>query len=225
MKKDDFLWGIVIAVLLAVIAIPVSREIFIRFTSLHPYVGGFVKFTILATMGELLALRIISGSWSKPAGLFFRMLVWGFLGIVIALIFTIFASGVKEAMSKGLLLGQGYPLAFAFLTSFFTNLIFAPTMMIFHRLTDTYIDLRYKNADKSVKLAEVINHVDWCGFFSFVICRTIPFFWIPAHTITFLLSPEYRVLMAAVLSLALGLILAFAKKKSVSGKAQRREKC
>jgi hypothetical protein len=32
--------------------------------------------------------------------------------------------------------------------------------------------------------------------------------------VTFLLPPEYRVLMAALLSIALGAILAFAKKKS-----------
>jgi hypothetical protein len=42
--------------------------------------------------------------------------------------------------------------------------------------------------------------------------KTIPIFWIPAHTITFLLPSEYRVLSAAFLSIALGTILAFAKK-------------
>jgi len=43
--------------------------------------------------------------------------------------------------------------------------------------------------------------------------KTIPMFWIPAHTITFLLPSEFRVLAAAFLSIALGAILAFAKKK------------
>jgi hypothetical protein len=36
---------------------------------------------------------------------------------------------------------------------------------------------------------------------------------IPAHTITFFLSAEYRVLRAAFLSTALGAILAFAKSR------------
>jgi hypothetical protein len=43
--------------------------------------------------------------------------------------------------------------------------------------------------------------------------KTIPFFWIPAHTLTFLLPSEYRVLAAAMLSIALGLILTITKKK------------
>ncbi|MCX7905011.1 MAG: Mpv17/PMP22 family protein, partial [Caloramator sp.] len=50
-------------------------------------------------------------------------------------------------------------------------------------------------------------------FISFVVLKTIPFFWIPAHTITFLLPSEYRVLMASFLSIALGAILSLAKRK------------
>ncbi|HWJ02684.1 MAG TPA: hypothetical protein VNU93_03325, partial [Verrucomicrobiae bacterium] len=67
-----------------------------------------------------------------------------------------------------------------------------------------------------VKLADVVNHIDWHGFISFVVLKTIPFFWIPAHTITFMLPTEYRVLTAAFLSIALGGILAFAKKQSTA---------
>lgn len=39
------------------------------------------------------------------------------------------------------------------------------------------------------------------------------FFWIPAHTITFLLPPDYQVLFAALLGIALGTILAIAGMK------------
>jgi len=42
---------------------------------------------------------------------------------------------------------------------------------------------------------------------------TIPFFWIPAHTITFLLPGEYRILFAAVLGIVLGVFLAVATMK------------
>jgi len=86
--------------------------------------------------------------------------------------------------------------------------------MVFHRLADTYIDMLHEKAGASVGLKDVVGRIDWKGFFLFVVCKTIPFFWIPAHTVTFLLPPEYRVLTAAGLSLALGLILAFAKKKN-----------
>ncbi|WP_321415721.1 Mpv17/PMP22 family protein [uncultured Desulfobacter sp.] len=40
--------------------------------------------------------------------------------------------------------------------------------------------------------------------------KTLPFFWIPAHTITFLLPPDFQVLFAAILGIVLGIILAVA---------------
>ena len=76
------------------------------------------------------------------------------------------------------------------------NLSFAPTMMAFHRITDTFIDLKVGNEGEKVTLGQVVKKIDWDGFVSFVLVKTIPIFWIPAHTITFLLPPEYRVLMA-----------------------------
>ena len=44
--------------------------------------------------------------------------------------------------------------------------------------------------------------------------KTIVFFWIPAHTVTFSLPPDFRVLMSAVLSLALGFILTIKPKNA-----------
>jgi hypothetical protein len=46
----------------------------------------------------------------------------------------------------------------------------------------------------------------------FVYKKTIPFFWIPAHTVTFLLPAEIRVLFAVVLSVVLGLLLTISAK-------------
>jgi hypothetical protein len=43
--------------------------------------------------------------------------------------------------------------------------------------------------------------------------KTIPFFWYPAHTITFLLPSEQRVLFAALLGIALGVLLALKNGK------------
>jgi len=48
---------------------------------------------------------------------------------------------------------------------------------------------------------------------NFVFKKTIPFFWYPAHTITFLLPVDYQVLFAAILGIALGTILAMASLK------------
>jgi len=85
--------------------------------------------------------------------------------------------------------------------------------MAFHRVADTYLDLKFNKDDAIVSFKQVLENIDWTGFVSFVVCRTIPFFWIPAHTITFSLPPEYRVLAAAFLGIALGAILGFAKKR------------
>ncbi len=223
MKRNDFLWMLLVTALFALIAIPQTRDVFISFTTAHPYIGGFSKFAVLATLGELIAIRFLTGRWTIPKGIVYKMVIWGFLGMVIVLIFGIFAAGVGGAMKNGLLPGNDSLFLFAFFTSAVMNLTFAPTMMIFHRITDTFIELKSKSADARLKIRDVVNVVNWRNFYSFVICKTIPLFWIPAHTITFMLSPEYRVLMAAMLSLALGLILAFAKKKAVLPAAKKAE--
>jgi len=214
LKKGDFIWLFSLAAFVAILVTPVTHKMFMKFTTEHAYLGGFIKFFLLATMGELLAIRIVTSDWNIPKGLLYRAFVWGLLGMVIVLIFRVFAAGTAGALANGFLPGGNSKFAFAFFVSFIMNLSFAPTMMAFHRITDTFIDLKYENKKGKVTLSDVVKRIDWDGFISFIIVRTIPIFWIPAHTITFLLPPEYRVLYAAFLSIALGAILAFAKKKN-----------
>lgn len=215
MKKYDGVWVLGIIVFFLILILPSSHAVFMAMTAIHPYLMGFVKFAILATMGELLALRIVQGDWKKPKGLIYRALIWGFLGMTFVLVFDLYATGVSGAIKKGLLPSFGGNLGFAFFTSALMNMLFGPTFMAFHRITDTYIDLGDGKLNRimKVKLKEVIKHIDWNGYVGFVVLKTIPFFWIPAHTLTFMLPPEYRVLAAAFLSIALGGILAFAKKR------------
>jgi hypothetical protein len=216
MKKFDFIWIAVLALIGTFLIYPDTHVIFLAATKAHPYIMGFVKVFILATMGELLAIRIMSGQWKKPFGLLYRAIIWGFFGMTFVVVFDIFAIGMSGVMEKGLMPFYENTFAFALFTSTFLNLIFAPTFMAFHRITDTYIDMgQGKLSDIfSVKLDQVISKIDWNNFISFVVLKTIPLFWIPAHTITFMLPSEYRVLMAAFLSIALGGILSFAKKKN-----------
>ncbi|MEA1975573.1 MAG: Mpv17/PMP22 family protein [Bacillota bacterium] len=213
MNKKDFLWGLALAIIITFLLYPTTHVLFINFNGLHPYLAGFLKFALLATLGDLLAARIVSGDWKMPNGLFFRMAIWGFLGMVIVIIFNIFAGGVTIALSKGLLPFNGSNLAFAFFTSAIMNMTFAPTMMAFHRFTDTYADFKFTEKKENITIDMIANKIDWNSFVSFVIIKTVPLFWIPAHTITFLLPAEYRVLAAAFLSIALGAILSFAKRK------------
>lgn len=214
LKKGDIYWLLGIAFIVWILVNPSTHVVFVSMTNSHPYIIGFLKFMVLATMGELLAIRIATGEWNRPVGLIYRSLIWGFLGMVIVLIFGVFASGIMSAQQKGLLPGKDVKILFAFFTSASMNMTFAPTMMAFHRITDTYIDM--KSEMKDVGLDQIVERIDWKGFIGFVLLKTIPFFWIPAHTITFMLKPEYRVLAAAMLSIALGAILSFAKKKQKS---------
>jgi hypothetical protein len=132
--------------------------------------------------------------------------------MLVTLIFQIFAGGITAAMAGGYLPGGDNKFLFAFFVGSIMNLTFAPTFMAAHRFTDTWLDLHYEGK-KNIKVLDVTNRINWNSFVSFVVMKTIPFFWIPAHTITFLLAPEYRVVVAAFLSIALGGILSFAKKK------------
>ena len=220
MKKIDFLFILIFILFVSLLIIPGSRTFIANSSTQLPYLMGFVKTAILATYGEMIGSRIGSGDYFKKAGIFYRFLVWGLLGMVFVLVFKVFDAGVKTAISVNLLpditlTGFIRNLYIAFLVSFFLNLIFAPTFMILHRITDTYIDLGQGKLGAIFKInfREVIKNIDWQNFFGFVILKTIPLFWIPAHTITFLLPENYRILSAGFLSIALGLILTIAKLK------------
>jgi len=225
MKKQDFLFILVFISIICFLAIPYTRTVFENATDSHPYMMGFIKTSILATWGELLASRIATKKYFSRPGIIYRFIVWGILGFGFVLMFKIFSNGVMAAIDAGLLptvtntgfLGSLY---LAFMTSLFMNLIFAPTFMILHRITDTYIDLGKGNLKKinTIKIGQVVDNINWKTFFGFVIFKTIPLFWIPAHTITFLLPENYRVLMAGFLSIALGLILTLTKIKNSGGK-------
>lgn len=213
MKKGDFLWVGLLFAFTAFVVYPETKVFFVDFTASHPYISGFLKFALLATMGEMLVVRMATKAWKKAPGFIWRVIIWGFLGMVITLIFSIFSGGVLASLEKGLLIGKGSDIAFAFFTSLMMNLTFAPAMMGFHRFTDTYLDLKYGERIAKPTVRQVAEKVDWTGFISFALMKTIPFFWIPAHTITFLLPPQYRVLVAAYLSIALGLLLTLSKRK------------
>lgn len=213
-KKNLFFdvgWLFVVGGAIIVMLVPPMSGWYQTANAAAPYTAAFVKFFLLASLGEYLAKRIQTRQWQLPSYWLDRALVWGVLGMVIALAFQLFSGGVAAAQANGYLPAVGSRLITAFMISVLMNLIFAPVMMGLHRFTDTWFDVRA--AGKSPTLAALVTSIDWQRFFSFVVLKTIPFFWIPAHTITFLLPGEYRVLMAAVLSIALGLILSLVGRR------------
>ncbi len=196
----------------------------------HPMVMSFLKFAILATLGEVIGLRIRTGKYSADGfGVIPRAIIWGLLGLTIKLAFVVFATGVPIFLDKmglnGAMQAMKEPfsaskLLVAFSISATMNLIYAPVMMTLHRITDTHIMAnggKMMCLLKPIQFGTIMKEMDWGMQWNFVFKKTIPFFWIPAHTITFLMPAEYRVLFAALLGIVLGVLLAIA-----SGKAAKR---
>lgn len=227
MKKSDFFFLVFFMALF--IPFFVSKplfEFYENFNREHGMVMSFIKFAILATMGEMIALRIRKGVYNEPGfGIAPRAVVWGFIGLTIKLAFTVFSTGVpifieylglkdSVAAMKGSF--SGLKLLNAFCISVAMNIIFAPVMMTFHKITDTHIinnGGKFSCLIKKMEFASILKTMNWDVMWNFVFMKTIPLFWIPAHTITFLLPPEFQVLFAALLGIALGLILSFASLK------------
>lgn len=181
-------------------------------TAAHPYLMGFGKFVLLGTMGELLGARIATGRWRLGGvRLWQRALVWGAIGVMLALVIPLFSAGVDALLGRGMIPGAGLALAPALWKSVLMNLIFGFEMMVFHRFTDTLIGRgRLFSAWPAV---EIFRSIDWRNMFR-VVGLAVLWFWIPAHTVTFLLPEIYRVAAAALLGIALGLIMGFASKKA-----------
>ncbi|MFA5972760.1 MAG: hypothetical protein WC780_10455 [Lentimicrobiaceae bacterium] len=228
MKKSDIVFSIIIIVTLAIfIFISPVTNWYLQFNKEHGMVMSFLKFALLATLGEIIALRIRSGKYNEPGfGIIPRMVVWGFLGLTINIAFHIFSSGgpiflaylglsnAPEAMKGGFSMLK---LLDAFTISTTMNLTFAPVMMTFHKITDTHIIKTggsLKGLFSPIPFAAIFRNINWDVMWNFIYKKTIPFFWIPAHTITFLLPAEFRVLFAAILGIALGLILAIGNLKA-----------
>ena len=96
------------------------------------------------------------------------------------------------------------------------NLIYAPVMMTLHKITDTHIlnnGGTLRGLLRPIRFGDIMTGINWQVQWNFVFKKTIPFFWIPAHTLTFLLPEQFQVLFAALLGIALGVILAVASLK------------
>ena len=227
MKKQDFI--LALCVLLCLLPFFLSETVYEGYKSLNAAHGmwmSFVKFSLLSTLGELIGLRISSGSYYKPGfGILPRALVWGVLGMGINFSFIVFSSGVPAfaaymgmtdtaAVMAGpvslpkVLLALGISAAM--------NSIFAPVFMTLHKITDIHIlstGGSLKGFFTPIPMGKIMQELNWQVQWGFVFKKSIPLFWIPAHTITFLLPPDSRVLFAALLGVALGVILAVAARK------------
>ena len=210
----DILWISLLLLITAALVLPQTHQVFVQWSNNYPYWMGFLKFAILASMGEFLALRLAHHTWKRPVGMIYKIIVWGVIGMLITFMFSFYSKGVNAITEQGrLTLGNGLlsTIYTAFLTSAIMNLTFGIVFMAMHRISDTYIEMRVNHKKPSLK--ELVRNIDWNAFITFVVFKTIPLFWIPAHTITFTLPAQYRVLVAAYLSIVLGVILVYSNKK------------
>jgi len=227
MKKQDFIFIILLLALFIPFFLSEKLYFFYRgFNEEHGLITAFIKFFFLATLGESLGLRIREGIYNKKDfGLFPRAVIWGFLGISIKIAFVVFSSGTisfieylgmdspQEIITGGL---NGKKILIAFSISTILNLFYAPVLMTFHKITDAHITMNQgtlKGLFLPIRFTSILQNMDWDVHWNFVLKKTIPLFWIPAQTITFLLPEEWQILFAALLGIVLGAILAFASLK------------
>lgn len=99
MKKGDIVWGLLLASLLLLFVIPTTRDSILAASGAHPYLGGFIQFAILATMGDLFGKRIASGDYQFSSQVFLRAIVWGIIGCMVTLVFPVYMGGRRSCSS------------------------------------------------------------------------------------------------------------------------------
>lgn len=172
---------------------------YISWVEAHPIISAIIQFAILGTLGEIISQFIARKSFKYPFtfGLtLWKMVVWGVLSIGVKYAFTGFGGYVDSLVEAGFwpdFAADSW--GYAFSRSAFMNLQFGLFLVIMHRVLDNIPEKvkNWGNMDKSM--------------------YSLLWFWIPAHTLTFKAPDALRMGLAALLSIALGLILGFFNRK------------
>ena len=170
---------------------------YISLVTEYPILTAMVQFAILGTLGEIISKWIIKRKIFLPFGfntLILKMFEWAFLAVCIKYAFVGF-QGFVDTLIQHTLLPDLSSIGKSFAISVSMNLQFGPFLVIMHRLLDNAItrENNWNNLDK--------------GLLSLI------WFWIPAHTITFILPRPYQIGLAAIWSVVLGIILGFYNRK------------
>ncbi|PID27871.1 MAG: hypothetical protein CSB55_07420 [Candidatus Cloacimonadota bacterium] len=175
-------------------------EIYISLVKAHPLLTAIIQFAFLGTLGEFVSRWVVKKKFYLPFSakeILWKMIVWAILAVCIKYAFTGFKGFVNNLADHHLL-----PIAVkskgffrAFCISAMCNLQFGVFMVIFHRILDNLI-LKEKN---------------WSGLDKGM--KSMVWFWIPAHTVTFMLPTDFQIGLAAVWSVVLGVLLGFFNRK------------
>jgi len=174
---------------------------YVNWVESYPILSAIVQFAILGTIGEIISNYIRKGTKAgfpfKALELLGKMIAWAALGAIIKYAFVGFV-GFHKAIMEHSLLPAFFALPFfrAFFISASMNILFGPQMMFFHRLEDSILagQMGFSNMKRPI--------------------LTLLWFWIPAHTVTFLLPPVFRIGPAALWSIVLGVILGWYARRA-----------
>ena len=161
--------------------------------------SAFLQFAALGTGGEILGiLAARRRSEFRLLEWVVKAVIWGVLGIIIKYAFTGFKGFLSGLVDAGLLphACEDMPLLHAFSLSVLTNAMFGPLIMFLHRSSDNLVAGARGYAGIEASLL------------------TLAWFWVPAHTVTFILPYDFQVGLAALWSVALGLIMGFTKRSA-----------
>jgi len=170
---------------------------YIELVQAKPIITAMIQFALLGTFGDVISKWIISKKIFAPFNLItmiLKMVEWAFLAVCIKYAFIGF-HGFIDSLTDYAFLPELNKVSYAFAISLSMNLQFGPFLVIAHRLLDNFIDGK-KNWDNLDK-----------GFYSLL------WFWIPAHTVTFILPKPFQIGLAALWSIVLGIILGFYNQK------------
>ncbi|HEY3293998.1 MAG TPA: hypothetical protein VGL38_01015 [bacterium] len=175
---------------------------YIQWVTGSPFTSAAIQFALLGTLGELLSFWLRVKQAALPCSLTIllgKIAAWAVLGIIIKLGFTgmrgFVASLNEHSLVPEFLTGT---VGMAFVLSVNTNLFFGPQMMFIHRVEENLLARRWDMA--GIQKA-------WL---------TLLWFWIPAHTITFSLPKDFQIGLAALWSVALGLIMGLTAPKKTA---------
>ena len=166
MRKTDWKWSVCYLIFFGVVAVLLATGIFNYFNEKYPYIAGFTQFTMFATSGELLSVRILNGKWEFNKSTAFKALVWGTSGLFVTLMFNVLSSGVPVVMKLGFLPFYGNRFATALFTSVLLNLFFAPIHSAAIRIFSSYGEERFLH-NRRLSAIEATQSVEWGEFVDF----------------------------------------------------------
>jgi len=166
---------------------------YVELVTAYPIYSAMIQFALLGTLGDIISKWMQQGRIFMPykfVTVVLKMIEWAILAIFIKYAFVGYQGFVDGLVSHNLLPELGN-FGRAFTLSTVMNLQFGLLLVILHRFLDNVVakENNWKNLNK--------------GMWSLI------WFWIPAHTVTFMLDKPFQIGLAAVWSVVLGIILGY----------------